>query len=76
LQAVDKGPISETHILVLSVEHYPNTITLQPAAFNEVHQFVAALRKAYASRGLHLVGFERCGFKHDVQCFLNDESKQ
>lgn len=59
LQAVDKGPISETHILVLAVEHYPNTMTLQPGAFAEVHKLVAALRKAYASRDLHLVGFER-----------------
>ena len=46
---------------MLSVEHYPNTMTLQPGAFAEVHKMVAALRKAYASRDLHLVGFERYG---------------
>jgi diadenosine tetraphosphate (Ap4A) HIT family hydrolase len=57
--AVDKGPITDTHALVVSVEHYPNTVTLQPRALSEVHSLIDALQRAYHSRNLQLVGFER-----------------
>lgn len=57
--AVDKGPINDTHVLVIPVEHYPNLVTTRPGALAEVERLVGALRKAYASRGLELVGFER-----------------
>lgn len=57
--AMDKGPIDDTHALIVSVEHYPNTVTLQEKALKEVHALISALQKAYASKGLQLVGFER-----------------
>lgn len=58
--AVDKGPITDTHVLVISVEHYPNEVTLKPEAVADVARLREALRAAYASKGLELVGFERC----------------
>ena len=58
--AIDKGPISDTHALVVAVEHYPNMATLKPEAIADVECTIGTLQKAYASRGLQLVGFERC----------------
>ena len=57
--AMDKGPIDDTHALIVTVEHYPNTVTLQEKALQEVHTLMSALERAYASKGLQLVGFER-----------------
>ena len=57
--AVDKGPINDMHVLVVPVEHYPNTMTLKPAAFRELEDMTGALKRAYASKGLEMVGFER-----------------
>jgi diadenosine tetraphosphate (Ap4A) HIT family hydrolase len=58
--AMDKGPISDTHALVIAVEHFPNQVTLKPEAIADINKIQKALHAAYASRGLSLVGFERC----------------
>eukprot|EP00892_Ulva_mutabilis_P002291 jgi/Ulvmu1/12062/UM083_0075.1 len=57
--ATDKGPIDDTHALIVSIEHYPNTVTLQDKALAEVHTLMSALQRGYATKGLKLVGFER-----------------
>lgn len=57
--ALDKGPINDTHVLIVSVEHYPNTVTLQEKALKEIHSLISGLQRAYASKGLQAVGFER-----------------
>ena len=57
--AIDKGPISETHALVVSVEHYPNTVTLPAEARADMDSIIGNLTKMYAAKGLQLVGFER-----------------
>jgi diadenosine tetraphosphate (Ap4A) HIT family hydrolase len=66
--AIDKGPISDTHALVVAVEHYPNIVTLKPEALADVESIIKSLKAAYASRGLELVGFERCAIGSCVPC--------
>ena len=65
--AVDKGPITDTHALVLPVEHVPSTVALSasaaaspscPAA-DEVEAYLRGLRALCAARGLALFAFER-----------------
>ena len=58
--AIDKGPISDVHALIVAVEHYPNLATLKPEAWMDVEGLMRGLQAAYKSRGLQLVGFERC----------------
>ena len=57
--AIDKGPISDVHALIVAVEHYPNLATLKPEAWTDVEGLMRSLQAAYKSRGLQLVGFER-----------------
>jgi diadenosine tetraphosphate (Ap4A) HIT family hydrolase len=68
--AIDKGPISDTHVLILSVEHYPNTMTLQSQAYAELHRLVDALARAYKSRDMVLVGFERFATCYIATCYV------
>lgn len=66
--AIDKGQISDTHVLVIAVEHYPSLATLKPEAFADISRLHKALQAACASRGLSVVGFERCAMlQHDVR---------
>jgi hypothetical protein len=62
--AIDKGPINDTHALVVAVEHYPNMVTLKPEALADVEAIMGTLRAVYASKGLQLVGFERYDRQH------------
>lgn len=58
--AVDKGPITDTHALILPVEHYPSSVTALPGALKEMETLMESLGRAYASKGLVPIGFERC----------------
>lgn len=57
--ALDKGPISPQHALIIPIEHHPSLAALPPAAAAEVGRYMSALRTAAASAGKQLVGFER-----------------
>lgn len=57
--AVDKGAISDSHVLVVSVEHQPCSQALSPEAFGEVERYLAALGACWRARGASLVAFER-----------------
>lgn len=57
--ALDKGPISDQHVLVLPVEHYPCTQEVPSSTFSEVERYLSALRSCFAASGRRLVGFER-----------------
>jgi Protein similar to CwfJ C-terminus 1 len=47
---VDKGAITSTHVLLLPIEHYPNTLTLSPGAWAELETYLSALRSCYAAQ--------------------------
>jgi Protein similar to CwfJ C-terminus 1 len=62
--ALDKGPINDTHCLIVCIEHFPNTLTLRADMLADIDKLITALQQAYASRGLKLLGFERCASMH------------
>jgi diadenosine tetraphosphate (Ap4A) HIT family hydrolase len=57
--ALDKGPITPQHCLVIPIEHYPSWAALPEAAAAEAGRYLSALRTAAAASGQQLVGFER-----------------
>ncbi|KAG2490789.1 hypothetical protein HYH03_010711 [Edaphochlamys debaryana] len=57
--ALDKGPITPEHVLVVPIDHHPASVALAPSAFAEMERYLSALRAMYASLGRELVGFER-----------------
>ncbi|KAF5835451.1 CwfJ C-terminus 1-domain-containing protein-like protein [Dunaliella salina] len=56
---LDKGAISDYHVLLVPVDHFPSSVSLSPPCFTEMERYLSALRTCYASQGLELVGFER-----------------
>lgn len=59
--ALDKGPINDTHCLLVCVEHFPNTLTLSTdQQLSDFEKIIKSLSAAFASRQLRLIGFERC----------------
>lgn len=57
--ALDKGAITDDHVLILPVEHYPCALDASIGAATEIDRYVSALRSFYASKGKEIVGFER-----------------
>ncbi|KAK9863158.1 hypothetical protein WJX84_000744 [Apatococcus fuscideae] len=57
--AMDKGAISNTHVLLLPIDHVASTLELRPAQYAELDRFLSALREYFKSQGLVLVAFER-----------------
>lgn len=57
--AVDKGAITDKHVLILPVEHYPCTLAAPLGAMGEMARYMSALKSCYAESGLQFVGFER-----------------
>jgi len=57
--AVDKGAITDKHILILPVEHYPCTLAAPLGAMGEMARYMSALKSCYAGSGLQFLGFER-----------------
>lgn len=47
---MDKGPINGQHVLVLPIEHRPNSLSLSPTAYIEVERYLSALRSCFASQ--------------------------
>ena len=48
--AVDKGAITDRHVLVLPIEHYPSQLSLSPSSFAEMERYLSALRTCFASQ--------------------------
>lgn len=48
--AMDKGPITTGHTLVLPIEHRPNSLELSPPAYSELERYLSALRSCFASQ--------------------------
>ena len=57
--AVDKGAITDRHVLILPVEHYACSMEAPATTTSEIDRYVSALRSCYAAEGKELVGFER-----------------
>ncbi|KAK9851345.1 hypothetical protein WJX84_006139 [Apatococcus fuscideae] len=57
--AMDKGAISNTHVLLLPIEHVPSTLELSAAGYAELEKYLSALRQCFKAQGLELVAFER-----------------
>ena len=56
---LDKGPINDTHVLILPIEHHACTLDLPSSTLHEVARYMSALSSYYASLGKVMVGFER-----------------
>lgn len=57
--ALDKGPLTPGHALILPVEHFPSTLSLPPKPCAEVAGYARALRSLAAASGSSLLLFER-----------------
>ncbi|XP_024017167.1 zinc finger CCCH domain-containing protein 64 [Morus notabilis] len=56
--ALPKGPLVQDHVLVIPVEHLPNTLSLPQKSEIELGRFQNSLRKYYKSQGKDVVFFE------------------
>lgn len=57
--ALDKGAITDGHVLILPVEHYASALSTSPGIWAEIERYISALKSCYASTGKSFVGFER-----------------
>jgi len=48
--AVDKGAIVDGHVLVLPIEHFPNSLGVPPGAHAEMERYLSALQTCYAAQ--------------------------
>ena len=48
--ALDKGAITDSHVLVLPIEHFPSSLHLSASAFAEMERYLSALRTCFASQ--------------------------
>lgn len=48
--AMDKGPIDETHVLILPIEHYPSSGHMPPSAQAEAEAYLRALEACFAAQ--------------------------
>ena len=48
--AVDKGAITDSHVLVLPIEHWPSSLHLSASAYSEMERYLSALRSCFAAK--------------------------
>lgn len=48
--AMDKGAISNTHVLLLPIEHVPSTLELSAAGYAELEKYLSALRQCFKAQ--------------------------
>lgn len=58
--AVDKGAIDDGHVLVLPIEHFPNSLGVPPGTHAEMERYLSALQSCYAAQ----VGFQTFVLSH------------
>lgn len=56
--ALAKGPLVQDHVLVIPVEHSPNTLSLPPECEIDLGRFQNSLKKYYKNQGKEVVFFE------------------
>lgn len=57
--ALDKGAITPSHSLIVTIQHEPSSLKLSDSGYKEVWSYLDALRLAYEAQGLAFVWFER-----------------
>jgi diadenosine tetraphosphate (Ap4A) HIT family hydrolase len=57
--ALDKGPITDRHVLLLPVEHYACTLETPSSTTAEIDRYMSALKSCFAAEGKELIAFER-----------------
>ena len=48
--AMDKGPIDDTHVLILPIEHFPSSMQMPPSAQAEAEAYLRALEACFAAQ--------------------------
>jgi Protein similar to CwfJ C-terminus 1 len=48
--AVDKGAIDDGHVLVLPIEHFPNSLGVPDSTYAEMERYLSALQSCYAAQ--------------------------
>lgn len=56
--ALAKGPLVQDHILIIPVEHLPNTVLLPPETEIELGRLQNSLKRYYKNQGKSVVFFE------------------
>jgi len=56
--ALAKGGLIETNILIVPMEHHPNSLALPNETFLEINKYKTALKKAFKGRGQDVVFYE------------------
>ncbi|XP_077210605.1 cwfJ-like family protein / zinc finger (CCCH-type) family protein isoform X1 [Tasmannia lanceolata] len=68
--ALAKGPLVEDHVLIVPVDHCPNTLSLAPEAETELHRYKSALKTYFKNQGKAVVYYEWL-FKHGLSMHAN-----
>ena len=58
--AVDKGAITDSHVLVLPIEHFPSSLHLSASAYAEMERYLSALRSCFAAQVRPLLFSPHC----------------
>ncbi|KAJ7955895.1 zinc finger CCCH domain-containing protein 64 [Quillaja saponaria] len=56
--ALAKGPLVEDHVLIIPVEHMPNTLSLSPESEVELSRFQNSLNMYFKTQGKEVIFFE------------------
>lgn len=56
--ALPKGSLVDDHVLIIPIEHLPNTLVLSPEGESELSRYQNGLRNCYKSQGNDAVFFE------------------
>jgi diadenosine tetraphosphate (Ap4A) HIT family hydrolase len=56
--ALAKGPLVEDHVLIIPIEHLPNTLLLPLEHETELRRFQNSLKRYYKNQGKSVVFFE------------------
>ncbi|OVA04008.1 zinc finger protein [Macleaya cordata] len=67
--ALAKGPLVEDHVLIIPIEHSPNTLSDDPKSEIELERFQNALKMYFKNQGKEVVFFEWI-FKHGTHANL------
>jgi Protein similar to CwfJ C-terminus 1 len=54
--AVDKGAIDDGHVLVLPIEHFPNSLGVPASTYAEMDRYLSALQSCYAAQASAVSG--------------------
>ena len=56
--ALAKGPLVQDHVLLIPIDHCPNTLSMAPEQDTELGQFKMALRRYFKNLGKTIVFYE------------------